>query len=78
MGGQSGAGGHITIGKGTKAGGRAGITSDIAPGSFINGNPAMPYMLERRIAVLQPRIPELFKRVDALEAQLADAKKSSS
>lgn len=76
--GQVGVGGHITIGKGTKAGGQAGITTDIDPGSFVNGNPAMPYMLERKIAVLQRRLPELFKRVDALEEQLVDAKKSSS
>jgi UDP-3-O-[3-hydroxymyristoyl] glucosamine N-acyltransferase len=67
LGGQAGVGGHITLGKGTKAGGRAGIASDTAPGSYLNGNPAIPYMLERRIAVLQQRLPDLFKRVDALE-----------
>lgn len=78
LGGQAGLGGHITIGKGAKAGGQAGITSDVAPGSFINGTPAIPYLLERKIAVLQQRLPDLFKRVDALEAQLVDAKKSSS
>jgi UDP-3-O-[3-hydroxymyristoyl] glucosamine N-acyltransferase len=78
LGGQAGTGGHITIGKGSKAGGRAGITSDVAPGSFVNGTPAIPYMLERRIAVLQTRLPDLFKRVDALEAQLAAAEKSSA
>jgi UDP-3-O-[3-hydroxymyristoyl] glucosamine N-acyltransferase len=70
--------GHITVGKGVKAGGKAGITVDVAAGSFINGNPALPYMLERRLAVLQPRLPELFKRVGLLEDQLRDAKKSSS
>jgi len=78
LGGQAGLGGHITIGKGAKAGGQAGITADVAPGSFINGTPAIPYLLERKIAVLQQRLPGLFKRVDALEAQLVDAKKSSS
>ncbi len=78
LGGQVGVGGHITISKGVKAGGQAGITTDVAAGSFINGTPAIPYLLERRIAVLQPRLPELFKRVDALEAQLLDAEKSSS
>jgi hypothetical protein len=35
-------------------------------------------MLERRVSVLQPRLPDLFKRVEALEEQLLDAKKSSS
>jgi UDP-3-O-[3-hydroxymyristoyl] glucosamine N-acyltransferase len=75
LGGQAGVGGHITIGKGVKAGGQAGISSDVPPGSFINGTPARPYLLERRIAVLQSRLPELFKRVDRLVAQ---AEKSSS
>lgn len=75
LGGQVGVAGHITVAKGVKAGGQAGINSDVAAGSFINGTPAIPYMLERRIAVLQHRLPQLFKRVDALEAQL---KKSSS
>lgn len=78
LGGQAGIGGHITIGKGAKAGGKAGITTDIAPGSFVNGNPAIPFLLERRVAVLQPKLPELFRRVETLEAQLLDAKKSSS
>lgn len=73
--GQVGVAGHITIGKGVKAGGQAGINSDVAPGSFINGTPAIPYMLERRIAVLYRRLPELFKQVDELRQQI---KKSSS
>lgn len=78
LGGQVGVGGHITIGSGVKAGGKAGITTDVAAGSVVNGNPAIPMMLERRVAVLQPRLPELFKRVGAIEAQLGIAEKSSS
>ena len=76
--GQVGVGGHIKIGKGVKAGGQAGITADVPAGSFINGTPAIPYLLERRIAVLQQRLPDLFRRVETLEAQLLDTKKSSS
>src|SRR5690606_6619282 len=75
LGGQVGVAGHLTIGKGVKAGGQAGINADVAPGSFINGTPAVPFMLERRLVILHQRLPEIFKRVDALEAQL---KKSSS
>jgi UDP-3-O-[3-hydroxymyristoyl] glucosamine N-acyltransferase len=75
LGGQSAVAGHTTIGKGAKAGGQAGINGDVAPGAFVNGTPAVPYMLERRLAVLQHRLPNLFRRVDALEEQL---KKSSS
>lgn len=73
--GQVGVAGHITIGKGVKAGGQAGIHADVAPGSFINGTPAISYALERRLVILHQRLPALFKRVDALEEQL---KKSSS
>lgn len=67
LGGQAGAAGHLHIAKGTKAGGRAGITADTEPGSYLNGNPAIPYMLERRLVVLSHKLPELFKRVDILE-----------
>jgi UDP-3-O-[3-hydroxymyristoyl] glucosamine N-acyltransferase len=75
LGGQVGVAGHITVGKGVKAGGQAGIHASVKPGSFINGTPAIPYMIERRLVVLHQRLPEIFKRVDALEEQL---EKSSS
>jgi UDP-3-O-[3-hydroxymyristoyl] glucosamine N-acyltransferase len=67
LGGQVGVGGHITLGKGTKAGGQTGIAFDTDPGSYLNGTPAMPYMTERRLQILHQRLPDLFKRVDALE-----------
>jgi UDP-3-O-[3-hydroxymyristoyl] glucosamine N-acyltransferase len=68
--GQVGVGGHITIGKGTKAGGQTGIAADVPPGSYLNGTPALPYMLERRLQILHQKLPELFKRVDELEKRL--------
>lgn len=67
LGGQAGVGGHITIGKGSKAGGQTGLAYDLPPGSYVNGTPAIPYMLERRLQVLHQRLPDLFKRVEALE-----------
>lgn len=78
MGGQSGSGGHLRIGKGAKVGGQAGVTGHIEAGETVNGTPALNYSLERRLVVLQRRLPDLFKRVDTLEAQLLDAEKSSS
>jgi UDP-3-O-[3-hydroxymyristoyl] glucosamine N-acyltransferase len=69
--GQVGVAGHLTIGKGAKVGGQAGITRDVPAGSSVNGSPALPIILERRIAVLKQRLPELFHRVDALEEQVA-------
>jgi UDP-3-O-[3-hydroxymyristoyl] glucosamine N-acyltransferase len=70
LGGQVGVGGHITLGKGTKAGGQTGIAGDTAPGSYLNGTPALPYMLERRLQILHQKLPDLFKRVEYLEARL--------
>ena len=46
------------------------FATNIAAGAYVNGNPAIPYQLERRIAVLQQRLPDLFKRVEALEKNL--------
>lgn len=67
LGGQAGLGGHITLGKGAKVGGGAGLAASIPAGAYVNGSPAIPYMLERRIAILSQRLPDLFKRVEALE-----------
>jgi UDP-3-O-[3-hydroxymyristoyl] glucosamine N-acyltransferase len=67
--------GHLTLGTGAKVGGGAGVTTDVTPGTFVNGNPAIPFMLERRIAVLKQRLPDLFRRVEALEEQLGLTKK---
>ncbi len=70
LGGQVGVSGHITIGRGAKAGGQAGISTDIPAGISVNGTVAIPYLLDRRIQVLKRRLPELFKRMDAIEARL--------
>ncbi len=78
LGGQAGLAGHLTLGKAAKAGGGAAVTADVPAGGFVNGSPAIPYMLERRVAVLKQRLPELFRRVDLLEASIAISKKSSA
>lgn len=70
FGGQAGVAGHIRIGSGSKIGGQAGVISDLPAGGAFNGNPAIPLMLSHRVAVLQQRLPGLFHRVDALEAQI--------
>ncbi len=68
--GQAGIGGHITLGKGSKVGGQTGVGSSLEPGSYVNGTPAIPYMLERRLQILHQRLPDLFKRVDILEKKI--------
>ena len=77
LGGQAGVAGHLRLGRGAKVGGGAAVTADVEAGAFVNGSPALPYMLERRIAVLRERLPDLFRRVDSLESVIADLKKLS-
>ena len=73
LGGQVGVAGHLTIGKAAKIGAQSGVAADVEPGAFMNGTPAYGYNLERRVVVLNRKLPELFKRVDALERHVRDA-----
>ena len=70
IGGQAGIAGHLTIGRGCKVDGQTGVNSDLEPGSSVKGSPCLPYSLEQRVNVLRKRLPDLFKRVDALEERL--------
>ncbi len=75
IGGQAGLAGHLTVGRGSKIDGQTGVNADLEPQSFVKGTPCLPYNLEQRINVLRRKLPDLFKRVDALEQHL---KKSSA
>lgn len=77
LGGQAGVAGHLTIGKGAKADGQTGINTTLAPGTFWKGSPCLPYQLEQRINVLRQRLPDLFRKVDTIAAELAELKKTS-
>lgn len=76
LGGQAGVAGHLTVGRGVKADGQTGINTTLAPGTFWKGSPCLPYQLEQRINVLRQRLPDLFRKVDTLSAELAELKKS--
>ena len=67
LGGQAGIAGHLTIGRAAKIGGQSAVTFNVEPGAYVNGSPAIAYMLGQRLEVLHRRLPELFKRVDHLE-----------
>jgi UDP-3-O-[3-hydroxymyristoyl] glucosamine N-acyltransferase len=70
LGGQAGVAGHLRLGDGVRLGAQAGLFEDVPAGGFMNGTPAMPFGLERRVAVLARRLPDLFKKVDSLAAAL--------
>jgi UDP-3-O-[3-hydroxymyristoyl] glucosamine N-acyltransferase len=75
LGGQSGIAGHLTLGDRVKLGAQTGLFEDVAADGFMNGTPAVPFGLERRLVVLSRRLPELFKKVDSLAASLDSAKR---
>jgi UDP-3-O-[3-hydroxymyristoyl] glucosamine N-acyltransferase len=72
FGGQVGVGGHLTIGKGSIAVGQSGVTNSVEPGVMVAGYPAIDSRAWRRASVLFKRLPELKRRVEALEARIAE------
>lgn len=70
VGGQAGLAGHLKVGAGAMVAGGTAVVSDVEPGSKVRGYPAMPMMLFNRVAVLQRKLPDLFKRFDHLEKKV--------
>ncbi len=68
--GQVGLSGHLTIHDNVTIGPQAGVTKDIPENSVVSGSPTMDYSTYMRHCILQPKIPDLFKRVSALEKQI--------
>jgi UDP-3-O-[3-hydroxymyristoyl] glucosamine N-acyltransferase len=69
LGGQAGLVGHITIGDGASIGAQAGVIGDVPPGVTVSGYPARPHGDAMRIEALVRRLPELVRRVRALETR---------
>ena len=65
--GQSGAVGHISIGDGSKVGAKSAVTSDLPPGSFVVGHPAIDARVWRRAVTAFARLPEILRRLRRLE-----------
>jgi len=70
VGGQAGIAGHLTIGSGAMIAGGAAIVKSVEPGKKLRGSPALDMALFNRIAVLQRKLPDLFKRFDQLEKSI--------
>ncbi|MEM7672014.1 MAG: UDP-3-O-(3-hydroxymyristoyl)glucosamine N-acyltransferase [Verrucomicrobiota bacterium] len=67
VGGQAGLAGHLKVGDGAMIGAQAGVNRDIEAGAKVRGTPHLEMTQFARIAVLQKRLPEFFKRLTALE-----------
>ncbi|HUN29093.1 MAG TPA: UDP-3-O-(3-hydroxymyristoyl)glucosamine N-acyltransferase [Alphaproteobacteria bacterium] len=65
--GQVGTRGHMHIGTGSTVAGQSGVWGDVADGAMISGNPARDHRETLRNEVMLRKLPQLLKRVDALE-----------
>ena len=70
--GQVGIADHVTIGNGVKVGSKSGIDKDVPDGEIRFGYPALPGMQYHRASAVFKRLPELDKRVIALEKALTE------
>jgi UDP-3-O-[3-hydroxymyristoyl] glucosamine N-acyltransferase len=72
FGGQVGVGGHLKIGRGAIAVGQSGVTNSLDPGALVAGYPAIDNREWRKASVVFRRLPELKRRIEALEARIAE------
>lgn len=70
IGGQAGFVGHVTIGDDAIVGAQAGVAKDVAPRTFVIGYPAREMSAYHRSLAALARLPELLKRVKALEKEV--------
>lgn len=75
FGGQAGIGGHITIGKNSQIGAQSGIISNTKEGSEIIGSPAMPVKSFFKSSIIMPKLPDMYRQLNALEKELSELKK---
>jgi UDP-3-O-[3-hydroxymyristoyl] glucosamine N-acyltransferase len=70
--GQSGIVGHVRIGARAMIGAKSSVTRSLDAGEFVTGNPAIDHREWRKASVLFRHLPDVRKRIDQLERQLAD------
>jgi UDP-3-O-[3-hydroxymyristoyl] glucosamine N-acyltransferase len=67
LGGQAGIQGHIRIGDGATIAGQAGVFGDVPAGATYSGYPARPHREALRAQAALFRVPDLMRRLRALE-----------
>jgi len=73
FGGQSGTVGHIKIGNMVRVGAQSGVINDVADGKDIFGSPAIDSDKARRAYALIGALPEMHKKIKALEKKIKKA-----
>jgi len=75
LGGQVGIGGHITIGKNSQIGAQSGIISNTKEESVVMGSPAFPVKNFFKSSIIIPKLPDMYRQLNALEREIAELKK---
>ena len=75
IGGQTGVAGHLTLGDGVQVGSKSAVYRTVEPGARVAGIPATEMAAWRRQQALTARLPELLRRLRAVERRLEDDRK---
>ncbi len=73
--GQAGIAGHLTIGNDVTIGPKSGVAKDIPDGITCGGSPCVEGRTFMRTVAVMPKLPDMYKRLGQLEAELAELKK---
>ena len=76
--GQAGVAGHCSLGDGVILTAQSGVSHDVPAGKMMSGSPAFDNRLWLRATALFQRLPELAKRLDRLEKQVAASSEEKS
>jgi UDP-3-O-[3-hydroxymyristoyl] glucosamine N-acyltransferase len=74
LGGQVGAAGHLRIGDGVQVGAQSGINNDLVAGRVYGGTPTLEMRRWRRAMAVVAQLPELLRRLRAVERSLGAAR----
>jgi len=70
MAGQAGIAGHIEIGDDAIVGPRCGVAKSVPSGAVMSGAPEMPHKTWLRVQRVMPQLPDIKKKIDALEKRV--------
>jgi len=73
--GQVGFAGHIHISDKTLVGAQAGVMKDTKPGDKVMGYPAINHLTYMKARALDPKLPEMYLQIAALQRELDELKK---
>lgn len=74
IGGQAGIAGHLKIGDNAVLAAQSGISKDVPEGAILFGSPALPIMQQKRIDVTLRHLPDMNKKLHALENEIIELK----